>query len=83
VIPLDEEDQAKLDTWFSVMNLLEHYRALSFEPMYQRGLRLFASDVDRVNRAVKLDIIRKNHLKLVDRWEKRLGRNWRDKLEQD
>jgi hypothetical protein len=38
VTPLDEEDQAKLDTWFSVMNLLEHYRALSFEPM-QRGLR--------------------------------------------
>jgi hypothetical protein len=44
---LDEEDQVKLDTWFQVMLLLEHYRAVTFEPMYARGRRLLASTEDR------------------------------------
>jgi hypothetical protein len=33
--PLDPEDQIKIDSWFYVMNLLEHYRALTFDPAYQ------------------------------------------------
>jgi hypothetical protein len=80
---LDEEDQVKLDTWFQVMLLLEHYRAVTFEPMYARGRRLLASTEDRENLANKLEIIRKRHLQLHQRWEKALGPNWRNALEQD
>ena len=80
---LDEEDRVKLDTWFQVMLLLEHYRAVTFEPMYTRGRRLLASTEDRQGLADKLEIIRKRHLQLQERWKKALGPNWRDALEQD
>jgi hypothetical protein len=80
---LEDEDRVKLETWFYTMNLLEHYRALAFEPMYQRGLRFWSSAEDKELRANKIEIIRKNHNKLIDKWEKALGPSWRDVLEQD
>jgi hypothetical protein len=80
---LDAEDQIKLDTWFQVMLLLEHYRAVTFEPMYARGRRTLASAEDREILSDKLAIIRKRHLQLQERWEKALGPNWRHALEQD
>jgi hypothetical protein len=80
---LDDEDRVKLDTWYYVMNLLEHYRAVTFDPMYQRGSKFLASARDRENLASKLEIIRKNHLKLHKRWEDELGPKWRHALEQD
>jgi hypothetical protein len=54
---LDAEDQIKLDTWFQVMLLLEHYRAVTFEPMYARGRRKLASAEDREILSDKLEII--------------------------
>jgi hypothetical protein len=80
---LDEEDRIKLDTWFQVMALLEHYRGVTFEPMYARGRRMLASAEDKQILAAKLEIIRKRQVQLQERWEKALGPNWRDALEQD
>lgn len=80
---LDDEDRVKLETWYSVMNLLEHYRAVTFEPVYRRGSKFFASNREKEILANKLEIIRKNHLKLNERWKAELGPRWRDSLEQD
>jgi hypothetical protein len=54
---LDAEDQIKLDTWFQVMLLLEHYRAVTFEPMYARGRRTLASAEDREILSDKLESV--------------------------
>jgi hypothetical protein len=80
---LDEEDRVKLETWCYVMNLLEHYRSVTFEPMYQRGSKFLASSGDKEMLANKLDIVRKNHIKLHQRWQEALGPDWRGALEQD
>ena len=80
---LDDEDRVKLETWFQVISLLEHYRAVTFEPMYRRGSRFLASAHEREMLTNKLEIIRKNHLKLHQLWEMSLGEHWRNALEQD
>jgi hypothetical protein len=80
---LDDDDRVKLETWYYVMNLLEHYRALTFEPAYQRGSKSLASAHDRELRANKIEIIQNRHNQLIDRWKKALGPQWRDSLEQD
>jgi hypothetical protein len=51
---LHPEDQVKLDTWYAAMMLLDHYRELHRNPMYERGRRWWASAVDRDIRATKL-----------------------------
>jgi hypothetical protein len=81
--PLDPEDQIKIESWFYVMNLLEHYRALTFEPMYQHAAKLLAPRRLKESRLRKIEIIVRRHNELVSKWENALGPNWRDYLEQD
>jgi hypothetical protein len=80
---LHSEDRAKLDNWYYVMNLLEDYRYLTFEPMYQRGLKLLASWEDKELRANKVKHIAAAHDRLRERFELALGPRWREALEQD
>jgi hypothetical protein len=81
-VKLYSEDRAKLDNWYYVMNLLEQYRYLTFEPMYQRGLKLLASWEDKESRANKVKLIAAAHDRLVNRFELALGPRWREALEQ-
>jgi hypothetical protein len=54
---LDNDDRVKLETWYYVMNLLEHYDDLTFKPMYQRGVNLFATQEEKERRALKIEVI--------------------------
>jgi hypothetical protein len=80
---LHNDERVKLETWGSVMILLEDYRALTFEPMYQRGLKPFASFEDRHMRGDKIELARKRHNALINRWEQELGRYWRKAIDPD
>jgi hypothetical protein len=80
---IDPVDRVKLNTWYTAMMLLDHYRSLAREPMYQRGLRWFASAYDREVRATKLAAIAACEKRLFDRWQAALGPRWRDWLIQN
>jgi hypothetical protein len=77
---LDADDRVKLATWYHVTNLLDEYHMLAFDPMYQRGLKLFASKQDREMRENKLKALLTSRARLVAKWEKELGPKWRDEL---
>jgi hypothetical protein len=77
---LDAEDRIKLATWYHLTTLLDDYHLLAFDPMYQRGLKLFASAQDREIRETKLRAILNSRDRLVAKWEKELGPKWRDAL---
>lgn len=77
---LDKEDQIKIDTWYHLTTLLDDYHLLAFDPMYQRGLKLFASTEDKRLRENKLNTLLVSRARLVAKWEKALGPNWRDAL---
>jgi hypothetical protein len=79
---LDPEDRVKLDTWFHVTTLLDDYHLLAFDPMYQRGLKLFASAQDREMRENKLKALLGSRARLIAKWEKELGPKRRDTLVQ-
>jgi hypothetical protein len=79
---LEPEDRVKLATWYHVTNLLADYNLLAFDPMYQRGLKLFASARDKELRENKLKALSISRHRLVAKWEKELGPNWRDALMQ-
>jgi hypothetical protein len=77
---LDPEDQVKLETWFHLTTLLDDYHLLAFDPMYQRGLKLFASKEHRQMRDNKLNSLLTSRARLVAKWEAALGPKWRDDL---
>ena len=77
---LDPDDRVKLATWYRLTTLLDDYHLLAFDPMYQRGLKLFASKRDREMRDNKLKALLSSHARLVAKWEKALGPKWRDDL---
>jgi hypothetical protein len=79
---LDPEDRVKLATWYHVTNLLHDFNLLAFDPMYQRGLGLFASARDKEMRRNKLKALQISRDRLVAKWEKELGPKWRDALMQ-
>lgn len=77
---LDADDRVKLATWYHVTNLLAEYHMFAFDPMYQRGLGWFASLRDKEMRETKLKALLSSQQRLVAKWEKELGPNWRDAL---
>ena len=79
---MDDEDRIKIETWYTVIRLLDHYNDLTFDPMYQRGLKWTASAHDKEVRALKIAVIDEVRSKLFARWEKALGPKWRDALVQ-
>jgi hypothetical protein len=54
---LDADDRVKLATWYHRTTLLDDYHLLALDPMYQRGLKPFASAQDREIRETKLKAI--------------------------
>jgi hypothetical protein len=77
---LDDDDRVKLETWYSLMTLLEHYEDLTFKPVYQRGLGLFATREEKERRALKIEVIETSRTRLMRKWEEMLGSKWRDYL---
>ncbi|QQN63007.1 hypothetical protein JIR23_26245 [Bradyrhizobium diazoefficiens] len=77
---LEPEDRVKLATWYHLTTLLDDYHLLAFDPMYQRGLKPFASAEDREMREGKLKALLSSRARLVAKWEKELGPKWRDAL---
>jgi 5'(3')-deoxyribonucleotidase len=74
----NDVDLVKLKTWYHLHNLTDHYRDLTFRPMYQRGLKWMASRHDVEVRTLKIKVIEQNEDKLQARWAKELGPHWRD-----
>jgi hypothetical protein len=77
---LDPDDRVKLATWYHLTMLLDDYYSFAYHPMYQRGLKVFASAEDKEIRRDKLKALLTSHKRLVAKWEKELGKNWRDAL---
>jgi hypothetical protein len=77
---LDDDDRVKLETWYSLMTLLEHYEDLTFKPVYQRALGLFATREEKERRALKVEVIEASRTRLMKKWEDALGSKWRDHL---
>lgn len=77
---VDAEDRVKLATWYHLTTLLDDYHLLAFDPLYQRGLKPFASKQDREIRENKLKAVLTSRDRLVTKWEKALGPNWRNAL---
>jgi hypothetical protein len=75
-----KDDQVKLQTRHHVMGLLEHYEDLTFKPLYQRALKLFASREEKEWRALKIEVIETSRARLVKKWEDALGPKWRDDI---
>jgi hypothetical protein len=76
---LDPEDRTKIETWSLVMQLLRHYRDITYWPEYQlpTGLVL-PSDLRnaRARRGEKLASIGRHEKKLEAKWEAALGIHW-------
>jgi len=79
----DPVDRIKIETWYHLTRLLDDYHLLAFDPMYQRGLKLFASADDKEMREIKIRSILQSRERLVAKWEKALGPKWRDDMLQE
>ena len=78
------EDRAKIDTWFDVIRLVQHYRDIAFDPLYQppKGFAFVSKDHTAV-RDRKLARIREYEVRLAEKWKLALGPDWASSLEPD
>ena len=68
-------DTIKLDTWYKLTYLLEHYRKVTFDREYLAGRSLFPSKPQKELLQRKLDYIIEKHNELLEIWKKELGPN--------
>jgi hypothetical protein len=74
---LHETDRVKLESWMRVMDLVQHYSELVFDPIYKNGNKFFAPAHSKEIYENKTKLINAIHNGLIDAWDEKLGKNWR------